>query len=108
EHILGSYVQGSIKVGRLNVTTGVRVEYTEDKRNQPVRERKFANTLAEWTTRSWTDAANTNIFPSIHSRYTIARNFIAHASFGTTSGRPDWNNLLGVADTDDTKHTISV
>jgi iron complex outermembrane recepter protein len=108
EHIFAWYGQGSVKLGSLNILTGVRVEHTEDTRNQVARNRAAAGTLAEWTSRRWNNASYTNYFPSIHARYTLTRNFIVHASYSTTSGRPNWSNILGVADSDDTKHTITV
>lgn len=108
ERIYGTYAEGSIKVGRLNVLAGVRFEHTEDTREQAIRDRSKSGTLAEWSTRGWSGGSYSNYFPSVHARYAISSNLVAHASFSTTSGRPNWSNILGVTDSDDTKHTISV
>jgi iron complex outermembrane recepter protein len=108
ERIYGTYAQGSIKIGRFSLLTGVRFEQTEDTREQPVRNRSLAGTLGEWTTRGWTDGSYNDYFPSAHARYAISPNLIAHASYSTTSGRPNWSNILGVTDSDDTKHTLNI
>jgi iron complex outermembrane recepter protein len=108
EHIFGTYLQGTVKIGQLSIVGGVRMEHTENIRNVTVRNRRVSGTLAEWTDREWRDGKYTNYFPSLHARYTIARNLIARASYGQTSGRPNWSNIMGVEDVNDTAHTISV
>jgi TonB-dependent receptor len=44
----------------------------------------------------------------VHSRYALAPNLVLHASFGTTSGRPNWGQILGVTDANEITHTINV
>lgn len=108
ERVGSAYVQGTATFGRLNILTGVRMERTETTREQSARNRKAAGTLAEWTSREWGDASYSDFFPSIHTRYSFSKNLILHASYGTTSGRPNWGNILGVDDVDDSGHTITV
>jgi iron complex outermembrane receptor protein len=108
EHVSSAYVQGALDFGRLDILTGLRMEHTKDIRNQVARNRKLGGTLAEWTARKWDDGDYTNYFPSVHGRYAITGNLILHAAYGTTAGRPNWGNILGVEDIDENAHTISV
>lgn len=108
ERISSAYMQGTLNFGRLTVLTGVRLEHTESTREQVARNRRLAGTLGEWTGRQWGEAKYDNVFPSVHSRYSFAKNLILHASFGTTSGRPNWGSILGVTDSDDVAHIITV
>jgi iron complex outermembrane receptor protein len=108
ERVSSAYVQGTANFGRLNVLTGVRIEHTASTREQVSRNRKATGTLAEWTDRDWGTASYDNVFPSIHTRYSFAKNLILHASFGTTAGRPNWGNIIGVEDVDDSGHTVTV
>ncbi len=108
EDVYATYLQSTITLGKLRTIGGVRVEHTENERNQPKRDRSRAGTIAEWTSRTTNSAKYTNYFPSLHTRYEIRKNLILHASFGTTSGRPNWGQLMGVSDVNETNYTISV
>ena len=105
-----AYVQGTIDFGKLDVTTGVRAERTDVRRNQMVRDRAtgVTGTLAEWTSRAYSDASYEKFYPSIHGRYALARNLHFRASYGTTSGKPDYGRILGVSDINETSHQINV
>ncbi len=105
-----AYIQGTIDFGSLDVTTGVRTERTDVTRNQMVRNRApgVTGTLAEWTDREYRDSSYKKIYPSIHGRYTFSRNLHLRASYGTTSGKPDFGRILGVTDIDEGAHTINV
>jgi iron complex outermembrane receptor protein len=108
ERVSSAYTQGTVNLGPLNILAGVRMEHTESTREQVARNRKAAGTLAEWTNREWGTAGYTNFFPSVHTRYSMTRNLILHTSYGTTAGRPNWGNLIGVEDIDDSGHTVTV
>jgi iron complex outermembrane receptor protein len=104
------YVQGTIDFGKLDVTTGIRAERTQVRRNQMVRDRSpgVTGTLAEWTSRAYSDASYEHVYPSIHGRYAITRNLHFRASYGTTSGKPDYGRILGVTDINETSRQINV
>ncbi len=110
ERNAAAYVQATTRVGSLDVTTGVRGERTEVTRNQMVRNRApgITGTLAEWTDREYRGSSYEKLYPSIHGRYALSRNLQVRASYGTTSGKPDFGRILGVTDVDETAHTINV
>ncbi len=108
EHVYGTYLQGTLTFGRLNLVGGARVEETENIRVQAARDRQAAGTLAEWTGRVWGRASYRNTFPSLHTRYAFAKNLVLNTSYGTTSGKPNWTTLLGIVDANETTHTINV
>ena len=110
ERNVAGYIQGTTKIGRLDVTTGVRAERTEAMRNQTVRNREpgVTGTLAEWTGRAYGDSSYEKVYPSIHGRYTFSRNLHFRASWGTTSGKPNYGQILGTTDIDEGAHTISL
>ncbi|MES2695076.1 MAG: TonB-dependent receptor plug domain-containing protein [Verrucomicrobiota bacterium] len=92
-----AYVQGTVDFGRLDMTTGLRGERTEVRRNQMIRDRSpgVTGTLAEWTSREYKDSSYQKLYPSLHTRYQISANLQARASFGITSGKPDFGRILG-------------
>ncbi len=108
ERVSSAYVQGTVNFGKLNILTGVRMEHTASTREQVSRNRKLSGQLGEWTDRDWGTASYDNYFPSIHTRYSFTKGLILHASYGTTMGRPNWGNIIGVEDIDDNGHTITV
>ena len=105
-----AYIQGTIDFGKLDITTGVRGERTKVKRNQMVRNRApgVTNTLAEWTDRQYTSAEYDRIYPSVHGRFAFTRNLHLRASYGTTSGKPDYGRILGVTDVNETAREVSI
>lgn len=108
EDIYGTYVQGSVNFGRLNVLGGVRYEQTRSKTNQTLRDQSLGGTLAEWTGRVTRKASYDNTFPSIHFRYNLTPSLQARLSYGTTSGRPNWGQILDTTEFDAEDHEISV
>jgi iron complex outermembrane recepter protein len=110
ERTTGAYVQGTIHIHRLDVTTGVRGERTEVNRNQMVRDRSpgVTGTLAEWTSRQYRQTSYDKLYPSIHARMTLTANLQLRASWGMTSGKPDYGSILGVSDINEDAHQISI
>lgn len=110
ERNAAAFVQGTIDLGKLDLTTGVRSERTEVARNQMVRDRSpgVTGTLAEWTSREYRDSSYKKNYPSIHARYAFQRNLQLRASYGTTSGKPDYGRILGATDINETSHQINV
>lgn len=106
----GTYLMGTIHIHRLDVTTGIRAERTEVNRNQMVRDRSpgVTGTLAEWTTRQYRQTSYNKVYPSIHARMTLSANLQARASWGMTSGKPDFGSILGVSDINEDAHQISI
>jgi iron complex outermembrane receptor protein len=110
ERNTAAYVQGTVDLGALDVTTGIRAERTNVTRNQMVRDRSpgVTGTLAEWTSRQYQESSYEKNYPSIHARYAFRRNLQLRASYGTTSGKPDFGRILGVTDINETSRQINV
>jgi TonB-dependent receptor len=110
ERNYAAYVQGEIDFGKLNVITGVRAERTDVNRNQMVRDRSpgVTGTLAEWTNREYNATRYEKLYPSIHARYEFRPNLHFRASYGVTSGKPDYGKILGVTDVNEDSHQISI
>lgn len=105
-----AYAMATLDFGKLDVITGVRGERTEVMRNQMVRDRSpgVTGTLAEWTTRQYRGTDYQKFYPSIHARYALRPNLHLRASYGTTSGKPDYGRILGVTDINETSRDINI
>ena len=110
ESVYATYGQAKLEIGKLQVLGGVRVEKTDIERSIPVRNRQpgVAGTLGEYTSRTKQTKSYTNTFPSVHFRYEITRQLVAHASYSTTIGRPNFGDLLSAANANPENRTISV
>ncbi len=113
EDVFAAYLMGDVKLGRLHVTTGVRVEETRVA-GQGVRQeitpaeraRRLAwvgvvtpdetrrRTTAEWSNVYEASAKYRNALPSLHFKYDLSANLLARASYSTGIGRPNFSNLL--------------
>lgn len=113
EEVSAAYVMGDVRFGRLDITTGVRVEQTEitghgvrQEITPAERARRAAwvgvvtpeetrrRTIAEWSNRREDEGKYRSILPSVHLKYNLTASLIARASYGTGIGRPNFSNLL--------------
>jgi iron complex outermembrane receptor protein len=109
EDISAAYVQGTITAGKLQVLTGVRGERTDIVTITPLRDNSFsASDIRRYKGRSRQSNSYTDYFPSIHARYEFNRHLIAHASYSTTIGRPNFGDILSSSDTDSVARTVTV
>jgi iron complex outermembrane receptor protein len=113
EDVYAAYLMGDIRLGRLDITGGVRIEETEltgrgvrqeitpDERarraawvgtvtNDELRRR----TIAEWSNVREDEGEYRNVLPSLHLKYNLSANLLARASYSTGLGRPNFSNLL--------------
>jgi TonB-dependent receptor len=102
ESIYAGYVMGSMNIGSLTALAGVRYERTDTKaggyrRNSGGDSNNYPDmdaVNAAYPGMVSYDRAYDDFFPGIHLRYRITGNLQARASFHTSIGRPEINNLL--------------
>lgn len=114
EQIRAAYVMGNVRLGKLNVLTGVRVEDTETEGTgalQALTPEERARRTA-WGTAPLTDAEierrvreeygrrvtrtgdYRSIFPGLHLKYQFNRNLLARFSYSESIGRPSIGQLI--------------
>ncbi len=110
ERIYSTYFQTNVDFGKLNILGGVRYEYTDVTRNQPIRDDRAVvdGTMAEFPGSRYGQGTYANYYPSVHAKYDVTRNLVARASWGQTSGRPNWGNILGAGTFDPVDREITV
>lgn len=124
EDITAAYVQGNVKIGKLNILGGVRVEETKvtgrgtgatitpaEKALRAAYDAQFGvpnyltanaagraeilrRTTAQYGTIGETHGKYRNVLPGLHFKYQPLQNMIARLSYATNIGRPDISNLL--------------
>src|SRR5688572_14167795 len=120
EEITAGYVQGQVKLNRLRVLGGVRVEQTEPSGGNFVRqaittgpnannssaalsaEENAARAEANWPTYVRQHARYNNVFPGVHAVYDIGRGMQARASYNVSITRPGGGQLLPNYNVNDT------
>ena len=113
EAVGAAYVMGDVRLGRIDVTGGVRVEETRltgrgvRQEITPAEQARRAawvgtvtndelrrRTIAEWSNVRAEEGRYRNVLPSLHFKGTLAANLQARASYSTGIGRPNFSNLL--------------
>ena len=108
EKIYASYLEGSVKIGRLIALGGARLERTDLFLNNPVRNRAVTDVLAQFNGRARGWARYDDVFPSAHLKYHLADALQARASVSTTIGRPSMGNLTANSDINLASRAITV
>ncbi len=113
EEVGGIYVMGDIRLGRLTVLGGVRLEETRTKGNGPLqaltpaevaRRAAWVGTVtpaeaerrvkAEYAGRLDNSASYRNVFPGLHFKYEARNGLIARLSHSNGIGRPDFGSIM--------------
>ena len=113
EDVFAAYLMGDIRLGRLDITAGARVEETQltgrgvrQEITPEERARRAAfvgpvtpaetirRTIAEWSNVRADEGSYRNVLPSVHFKYSLTSNLQARASYSTGIGRPNFSNLL--------------
>ena len=113
EDVYAAYLMGETRLGRLDVTTGVRMEETRltgrgvRQEITPAEKARRAawvgpvtpdelrrRTTAEWSNLREDEGQYRNVLPSLHLKYNVTSNLLARASYSTGLGRPNFGNLL--------------
>ena len=113
EDVYAGYAMIEMKLGRLDITTGARVEDTRltgrgvrQEITPEERARRAAwvgvvtpdelrrRAYAEWNNVREEKGGYLNILPSVHFKYALTSNLAARASYSSGLGRPNFSNLL--------------
>lgn len=113
EDVYATYLMSDLRISRLDVTGGVRLEETRltgrgvRQEISPAEKARRAawvgvvtpeelrrRTIAEWSNLREEDGQYRNILPSLHFKYGLTPNLQARASYSTGLGRPNFSNLL--------------
>jgi len=106
EEVAAGYVMGDVRLGRLSLLGGVRVEQTDIAADSP----KYVPILPalpssapvaqqvermrqEWARTVEVRSRYRNWFPGLHARYAITPGLLARASYSEGIGRPPFGNL---------------
>ncbi len=92
ESVSAGYLQGRAAVGALTLLGGARYERTQISGQGRLTDARNPALLATTSKGDYS-----GVFPSLHLRYRIRNNLIAHASYSTSSARPSISNILPTA-----------
>jgi TonB-dependent receptor len=125
ETVTAAYLQGEARFGRLQVTTGVRMEETgfsgrgwrqEITAAEKARRAAFSGTVTPEETRRRAlaeyfptrgDGEYRDWFPSLHLKYSITRALLARASFSTGIGRPNFGQIIPTQSVNNDNQTVT-
>lgn len=113
EDVYGAYLMGDVRIGRLDINGGVRVEETQltgrgvrQEVSREERARRLAwvgpvtpdelrrRTIAEWSNVREDEGEYRSWLPSLHFKYNVTSNLLARLSYSSGIGRPNFSNLL--------------
>ena len=126
ENVNAAYILGSVDLGKLNILAGLRVEETETEAegsaNQispeeaarraafvgPITEAEtIRRTTAQFSGRVSRKGEYRGVFPGVHFKYEILRNFISRLSYATNIGRPNISQIVPTSTVNYDNRTIS-
>jgi len=106
ETVSAGYVMGDVRVGRLGILAGIRMEQTEisaeSPKYVPIRpalpssatvDQQVERMRQEWANTAQVDSSYQNWFPGVHLRYALTQGLLARASYSQGIGRPPFGNL---------------
>ncbi len=91
EDVYAAYAQGKLRIGKLGILGGVRMEETKIEATGSLSDSRRPTVTAISRASSYRD-----IFPSVHLSYDVRPNLVARASFSTGFSRPGLNSLYPV------------
>ena len=113
EDIYAGYVMGDVRLGRLTLTGGVRLEETnvtgtgvvqEVTAAELARRRAWVGVVtveeqerraqAEYGARRTATSKYQDVFPSLHAKFEPLRGLVARASYSTGVGRPNFSDII--------------
>lgn len=108
ETVSAAYAMGDVRLGKLGVLGGVRMEKTETDAEGPVSTGTTTTANPSNTTRLRRKGSYTDYFPGIHFRYAATRNLIARATYNTSIGRPSFDSLMPSDTVNETAQTVTI
>lgn len=113
ETVGAAYLMGNVKIDRLSVLAGVRMEDTRDAGEGPLRyvspeerarraawvgpvtaEETRRRVTAEWGNRMTAEGKYRNYFPSVHLKHEVMPGLLARASWSNGIGRPAFDSII--------------
>jgi iron complex outermembrane receptor protein len=109
EDVAAWYLQGNLKLGRLSVLAGARVERTAVSATGPITDTRYPTTQPELRFGSRTTAKSgyTDFFPGLHLRHELARDTLLRASVTQGIGRPSFSDLMPITTIDTSRNSIT-
>jgi iron complex outermembrane recepter protein len=101
ETVSAGYLMGHVKIDRLSVLGGARVEKTETDAEGPV-------TIGTVSSRLRRKGDYTDVFPGLHLRYAPTRNFISRLSYSSGIGRPSFDALIPLDTVNEAAGTVNI
>jgi outer membrane receptor protein involved in Fe transport len=98
EDIYAGYLMGTFKRDRITVIAGVRYEKTEEEFQRFTAGTGLITTADEYD----------HVLPSVHLRYTLAKDLFLRASWSNTVARPNPESIYGNQVIDRTARTINI
>lgn len=106
EMVSAGYVTGDVKLGRLGLLAGVRMEQTNIAAESPKFiqilpvlpssapvDQQVARMKQQWAHTAKMKSDYQNWFPGLHARYNLTQGLLARASYSEGIGRPPFGNL---------------
>jgi len=106
EMVSAGYLMGDVKIGRLGLLAGLRMEQTNISAESPkfiqIRpalpsnapiDQQVARVRQEWAHTVKVKSDYQNWFPGLHARYSLTQGLMARASYSEGIGRPSFGNL---------------
>jgi TonB-dependent receptor len=103
ETVTSAYVVGNVRIGALNLLSGLRIERTETDAEGPL----STGAPAVVTGRRSTSGQYENVFPGVHLRYSPTRSIVARASYSTSIGRPSFGAIIPLDTVNDVAQTVT-
>ena len=117
EDVLAYYVQGQVKLARLSILGGVRVEETRVKGVGALQDTSVTAAthpdpvqrgLAEWGQQTRRSSHYRNVFPGLHFVYRAPSGVVGRASYSTSIGRPAFGTLMPTASANEESQVLTI
>lgn len=107
ETVQATYVMGNVKLGRLNVMTGARIEFTDFVAKDYQRDLSIDLVRQQFSRRTTNVDYRSPIFRNLQLRYTLTPDLLARASFTDGQGRQNFSDLVPSTNFNDDTREIS-
>lgn len=107
EDIYSGYAQGNVKISRLSILGGVRMENTHVSATGPVTDNKQTDPVKKYSGTATRTSSYTDYFPSLHARYEPWPNTLVRASYSTGIGRANFSDLMPITTIDTATSSIT-
>ncbi|MEX2044154.1 MAG: TonB-dependent receptor [Opitutus sp.] len=107
EDVTAAYLQADMRINRLRMLGGVRLEETRVKGDIPV-ENSDEDGALRWSERAIVKGSYRTWFPSAHFRFDLTPSMVLTSSYSTTIGRPGFGDIAGTIEPDHEDFEVDV